>query len=308
MNVSSRPLLNDDDFWQVRDLLDETYPIAPTGFNWEVRRWDGWRFHNADLAWNPEWETKTRLWKTNEGRLVGAAFQEGKGDAQLQLHPDFRHIEEEMIVWAEDNLGKPTDDGQRQLSIYVLEYDSPRRLLLEKRGYEKQASGGVVRRLRFGSTQYSKPSLSVLPEGYVQRTTDPTDPSDCQLIADLLNAAFGRDFHTADEYRNFTAKAPCFRADLDLVAVASDGSFAAYAGIPYNETHSYGIFEPVCTHPDHQRLGLARTLMLEGLHRLQGLGASDVYVGTGDQVAANKLYDDLGFTEAYKEYEWRKVI
>ena len=56
------------------------------------------------------------------------------------------------------------------------------------------------------------------------------------------------------------------------------------------------------------RKGLARALMLEGLHRLQEIGASDVYVGTGDQIAANQLYDAVGFTEAYKEHKWRKVI
>lgn len=304
-NVTSRPFLNDDDFWRVRDLLNETYPHTPTGFNWEVRRWDGWRFHNADLAWNSDWEKQVRLWETDDKKVVGAVFPEGKSDAQLQLHPDFRHIEEEMLVWAEANLGKRNDGGRRQLSIYVFEYDAPRRLLLEKRGYEKQTSGGVMRRLRFGPKQFPTVSLA---NGYTLRTTDPADPTDCRQIADLLNVAFGRDFHTAAEYHNFTTKAPCFRADLDLVAVAPDGLFAAYVGVPYNETHNYGIFEPVCTHPDHLRKGLARTLMLEGLHRLQEMGASDVYVGTGDQVAANKLYDALGFTEAYKEHEWRKVL
>lgn len=304
-SATSRSFLNDDDFWRVRDLLNETYPHTPTGFNWEVRRWDGWRFYNADLAWNPDWEKQVRLWETDDGKLVGAVHSEGKGNAHLQLHPDFRHIEDDMIAWAEDNLGKRNDDGRRQLSIYVFEYDSPRRLLLEKRGYEKQTAGGVIRRLLFGEKQFPKVDIA---DGYTLRTTDPDNPADCQQIADLLNVAFGRDFHNAAEYHNFTVKAPSFRTDLDLVAVAPDSSFAAYAGVPYNETHNYGIFEPVCTHPDHLRKGLARALMLEGLHRLKEIGASDVYVGTGDQVAANKLYDALGFTEAYKEHEWRKVI
>ncbi len=123
-------------------------------------------------------------------------------------------------------------------------------------------------------------------------------------MADLLNAAFKRDFHNAAEYRVFTHYAPCFRDDLDLVAVAPDGSLAAYVGGPYCGENSYGIFEPVCTHPDHLRRGLARWLMIEALHRFKKIGASDVYVGTGDQKAANQLYDSLGFTEVYKGYEW----
>jgi N-acetylglutamate synthase-like GNAT family acetyltransferase len=80
--------------------------------------------------------------------------------------------------------------------------------------------------------------------------------------------------------------------------VAPDGGFAAYIGIPYDEPNRYGIFEPVCTHPDHQRKGLARALMAEGLLRLRALGAVDVTVDTGDMAAANAFYTAMGFTEA----------
>ena len=301
-----RPFRSDEDFWGVRNLLIETYPITPTGFNWEVRRWDGWRFYAADPTWDSNWEKVVRLWETEDRKLVGAVHPEGTGDAHLELHPDYRHIEEDMIAWAEEHLSRSTDDGQRrQLSIFVFDYDLPRRGILEKRGYEKTPSGGVTRRLRFGNEPYPQP---IIADGYILRTTRPQDDSDCQGIADILNAAFNRDFHIAGEFRSLAIHAPCFRQDLDLVAVAPDGSFAAYVGAPYNEANQYGVFEPVCTHPDHQRKGLARTLMLEALHRLKALGATDVYVGTGDQVAANRLYDSIGFTEAHKGCDWRKVF
>ncbi len=48
--------------------------------------------------------------------------------------------------------------------------------------------------------------------------------------------------------------------------------------------------------------------MLDGLQRLKALGAVDVFVDTGDQVAANKLYEAVGFTEAYKGFIWRKLL
>ena len=92
------------------------------------------------------------------------------------------------------------------------------------------------------------------------RATRPEELADCQQIADLLNAAFNRTFHNPWEYQNFARRAPSFRNELDLVAVAPDGTFAAYVGIPYDEANRLGIFEPVCTHPDHLRRGLARAL------------------------------------------------
>jgi hypothetical protein len=48
--------------------------------------------------------------------------------------------------------------------------------------------------------------------------------------------------------------------------------------------------------------------MTEALHRLAAIGATDVYVGTGQAVAPNRLYEGMGFTEAYWADAWRKVI
>jgi mycothiol synthase len=303
--IIARPFQREEDFWKVRNLLIETYPITPTDWNWEIRRWDGQRFHDAD----PSVANMTRkgpihLWETREGRLVGAAHHEGGlGYAFLELHPDYRHLEAEMIAWAEDHLAKTSDSGQRELAFFVYDYDSPRRSLLLDRGYEQRWSG-VARRMRL-NTRRPIPTPEIA-DGYTMRTTEPT-PGDAQCIADLLNAAFNRTFHHAGELTNFYAQSPSFRHDLDFVAVAPDGSFAAYAGLTLEDVNNYAVFEPVCTHPDHRRKGLARALMLAGLHRLRALGVADVYVGTGDQVAANKLYDGIGFTEAYKGYGWKKV-
>jgi mycothiol synthase len=265
--VISRPFRDDGDFRRIRRLLIETYPITPTGFNWEIRRWDGYRFYNSNPGLDPRLRELVRLWETESGELVGAVHPEGTGDAHLELHPDFRHIEEQMIDWACDNLASPVSDGHgRKLRMFIPEYESLRCRLLTDLGFEKTTSGEMQRRLRFGNKTIPPSSM---PSGYALHAVDPDDYDDCRRIAGLLNAAFNRDFHTADEFRTFAANAPCFHRDMDLVAVASDGTSAAYVGISYIEENRYGVFEPVCTHPDHVRKGLARLMMLEGLHRLK---------------------------------------
>lgn len=295
----------DDDFRRVRRLLVETHAITPVGFNWEVRRWDGWRFYSSNPEWDPKRERTIRLWETEKGRLVGVVHPEGSGDAHIQIDPDYRFIEEEIIVWAEQNLAVPSENNRRRLCICVYEYDSQRSDLLEKRGYVRTGNVEVTRRLCFNNSPIPK---SKLAEGYTLRPTRPNDTSDCQRIADLLNAAFNRNFHVADEFRSFAKHASCFRNDSDLVAVAPDGTFAAYVGTPYDDFNTCGIFEPVCTHPDHQRKGLARSLMLEALQRLKDIGASEVLVGTGEKMAANLLYESVGFTGVYRATQWSKVI
>ena len=305
-HVTARPYRDDQDFWRVRNLLIETYPITPPDFNWEVRRWDGSRFHSKEAVWEPYWDGRVGLWETAGGRLVGAVHPDGEGVACLEIHPDYRHIEEEMIAWAESHLAKATEDGsQRQLGMFVYEYDSWRRRMLEQRGFEKTTEWGVIRRLRFGNKVLPPVQM---PEGYSLRTAHGDDPDEHQRFADLLNAAFNRTFHNAQEIATFRATAPSYRAELDLFAEAADGSLAANVGVIYVEEVRAGLYEPVCTHPDHRRKGLARILMLEGMHRLKALGAAEVTVGTGDMVPANRLYESVGFPEVYKGYHWRKAF
>jgi mycothiol synthase len=301
--ITSRPMQTNEDFWRMRTLLIDTVPITPIGFNWDMRRLDGKRFYSSDLEADRLLGRPVQLWEAADGELVGYVLSEGAGDAHLQVHPDYRYLEEEMITWAEAYLSAPDEDGRSGLEMVVQEYDAHRQRLLAGRGFEKMPYGGMSRYLRLGKGEIPEPAIA---EGYTLRTTHPTDLADCQRIADLLNAAFNRDFHNAEEYQNFARCAPSFRQDLDLVMVAPDGSFAAYVGIPYDEANRRGIFEPVCTHPAHQRKGLARALMLEGLHRLKAIGAVDATVDTGDMVPANALYSAMGFTEAYRAYVWRK--
>lgn len=304
-SVISRPYRDDGDFRRVRRLLIDTYDITPVGFNWEVRRWDGFRFHNADPRPNRRWMDTIRLWETEHGKLVGAVHQEGTGDAHLEVHPDFRYIEKSMLDWAGTNLASSIEDSSaRKLRVFAAEYDALRSELLEALGYEKTTTYEVQRRLSLEDITIPEPSLT---PGYILRDINPDDQDDCRRIAGLLNTAFNRDIHTAEEVMVFFSHAQCFRRGLDVVAETPDGSLAAYVGVACVEENQYGVFEPVCTHPDHVRKGLARSLMLEGLNRLRAHGATSDIVGTGDQEAANRLYDSIGFTEAYRKYMWQIV-
>ena len=303
--IISRPVQRED-YERIRRLLLETLAIAPIGFNWDIRRWEGKCWYDKEVTGNPDWHKNSQLWETTAGQLIGLAHPDGWGFPYLEVHPDYRHLEAEMIAWAEAHLTEPkTDNKGRQLQFFVYEYDVHRQQLLAERGYRKMSYGGVIRHMRFGEQPLARPRLV---EGYTLRTTNPEDNQDAQQIADLLNASFNRDFHNALEYQQSTRHATCFHPELDLVAVAPDGRFAAYVGIPYDAFNKRGIFEPVCTHPNHRQKGLAKTLMQEGVHRLKAWGATAVVVETGDMIPANLLYPSMGFTEMYKGYYWLREM
>jgi mycothiol synthase len=304
--LTSRPFRDEGDFWRIRKLAIETYPITGPGWNWDMRRWDGSLFYHQNPVLDPKWERTIRLWETTDGLLAGAANGESDGWFNLQLHPDFRDYEEEMISWAEANLASRNDEESGGwIASEVYEYDAPRLRILEKRGYQKLPSTWVFRRMRFGNR--ALPPVTIA-DGYHLRAIRAEDMQDCQRLADLLNASFGRTFHNAMEFHQFARLAPSYREDLHLVAEAPDGVFGAHVGVIYDETNRRGLYEPVCTHPDHRRKKLARSLMFAGLHRLKDLGACEVTVETGGEPAANALYDSIGFSEVYRAYVWRKML
>jgi mycothiol synthase len=300
--VVARPYRNDQDWWLVRELLVETFGAVRPGFNWEIRRWDGWRFHREEPARDKILATQVGLWEDESGHLLGAVHPEGPGEAYLEVRPEFRSIEPEMVAWAEAYLS--VDDGweARHVDLWIDDDDEARRSMLTSCGYRMLDAGGWLRWLRFAETPPAEPDVAA---PYVLRPTQPTE-SDYAGLANLLNRAFGRSIHTAREYRTFAENSPSFDHELNLVAVDPEGTLAAHAGITYDAANRYGIVEPVCTDPDHRRHGLAQALIVEGLRRLRGLGAEVASVETGDGAAANALYESCGFKEAHHSHAWRR--
>lgn len=308
-HITSRLFSGDADFWRIRQLSLDTYPITGPGFNWDFRRHDGSRFYNpTPEVIRDDWFTFIRLWETETGDLAGVAHWHGPGDFYLEIHPAYRNqIEADMVAWSIDHLaGVDPETHRRQIMTEVYEYDAPRKRILERLGFEKLPDGGVHRKMRLLGQPL--PPRRPVEEGYTLRAIDAADWADCQRVADLLNASFHRDFHNAAEFYQFAHHAPGYRGDLHLVYSAPDGSFAAHAALCYDDQNCRGLYEPVCTHPAHVRKGLAQALMIELLYRAVDLGAREITVETGDMIPANALYDSLGFTEVYKSFTWRKLL
>jgi len=105
-------------------------------------------------------------------------------------------------------------------------------------------------------------------------------------------------------YRNIQT-APLYRRDLDLVAVAPDGAVAAFCTIWFDDVTRSAYFEPVATVPDHQRRGLGKALLTEGLRRLNRMGAVLAFVG-GHSAAANGLYQSIMGSDHDLYESWMK--
>jgi predicted N-acetyltransferase YhbS len=145
-----------------------------------------------------------------------------------------------------------------------------------------------------------------LPDGYSLRTVQ---PEDFASRAAAHRSAFQPSRFRDDVYE-FVRATPPYRADLDCVAVAPDGSVAAYTLAWLDEENQLGQFEPVGTHADHQRRGLGRAVNLFALHRLREQGATLGLVecrGDAAYPVPAKLYESVGFREVSRQLAYRRL-
>lgn len=145
-----------------------------------------------------------------------------------------------------------------------------------------------------------------LPAGYAIRSL--SGPEDIPARVDVHRAAFAPSKMTVEKYEMLVTL-DHYAYDRDLVVVAPDGTFAAFTMCWLDPIAAIGEFEPVGTHPAHQRLGLGRAVNTAGLRRLQEAGARDAMVfSERSNVASEGLYRSVGFREIAIHREYTRPI
>ena len=151
-----------------------------------------------------------------------------------------------MLAVAEEKLSVPTADGKRFLGAWAMEDDVMRRQILTEHGYTRE--GWIETQHHCDLT---KPIADVLtPAGFTIRPLG----DGLELLERCYASGLG--FHEGDIkvavenrddvtwYRNIQT-APLYRRDLDLVAIAPDGSIASFCTIWFDDVTRSAYFEPV---------------------------------------------------------------
>jgi len=142
-----------------------------------------------------------------------------------------------------------------------------------------------------------------LPDGFIVRSARMTD-------ADQLAAARNHSFHedwTGDRYRSAVMAKPGYDPDREIVAESPDGRIAAFAVYWVDDRNKIGHFEPVGTHREFHRRGLASAVMSHAMARMKARGLATATVNhNAENLAALKLYESLGFEKQYETYGFRR--
>jgi ribosomal protein S18 acetylase RimI-like enzyme len=146
-----------------------------------------------------------------------------------------------------------------------------------------------LRRAEDGPT----PTPAPLPDGY--RIRGLTGPDEFGARVALHRAAFPSSALSVAKYERLLT-CPHYRLEDDLVAESPDGTLAAYALGWWDPDGAVAEFEPVGTHPDHQRRCLSRALLTASLARFLERGARTIQVyADASEEAAEGLYASAGF-------------
>jgi ribosomal protein S18 acetylase RimI-like enzyme len=130
--------------------------------------------------------------------------------------------------------------------------------------------------------------------------------AEVEAYVELQQAVFGSKNMTT-EWRARTLKHPAYKRDLDIIVAAPDGRLAAFCICWFDEKSGNGHVEPLGCHEDFRAHALGRVALSEGLHRLQELGAKDIFVETDSyRNTAFRLYESFDFQVIKNALVYRK--
>ncbi len=241
----------------------------------------------------------TRLWFDDGGRVVGFAFV----DAYHNLHLEFDQqaacsdLELEIVRWGETCIRRVMQETGEALTLGAScrADDAERIALLAQHGFIRQA----VRSLHMIRPLDKSIATPQLPLGFSLRHV--AGEHEVEALVALHRAAFGTAMMTVEE-RLAMMRGPDYDPKLDLLISAPDGRFAATCmGAIYQEENAHtgwkeGYTDPIATHPDFQRRGLAKALLLTGLHKLRQRGMDIAALGTSSEnIAMQRAAQAVGF-------------
>jgi len=309
MSFSFYSYRNEDDFWRIRNFLREVFLLNDRlEYSWHVARMDYWRWHFImNCHFCESIEKVTSIWEDQHGKIVAVMNPIGMGEIRLHILPEKSSpmLVNEMLAHAEEQLFEETQPGRKIVYTPVFTEDAQRQQILSQRGYKK-LQGKSYHWHRDIDTPIPDVKIS---DGYTIRSMGSMDEHATRSWASwkAFHADEGDENYDGDWswYQNIQS-APLYRRDLDIVAVSPQGDIASFCTIFYDDSTRSAVCVLVGTAAEHQRRGLGKSVILEGMRRLKKMGCTRVFASAFD-VPAGALYGSVMQTSRIAE-TWLKEL
>ena len=301
----------DEDFDIVRSFLIETYNLTHTFQNWIPSMFENRKFGPGGSEYTDEDDEQVRLWEEfedqeepTESKIVAVTICKPSGYGYIQIHPNYRLLEKELVLYMEEQRKSQgsKDASGIEMKLVLAESDNVRRGVLEELGYENLGveEHNRIRPIDLAITEYT------LPEGYEIRHVDIME--EFHNYRALQASVFRHMANMTKNQARLYSSAEFYNPELDLVAVDPDGNFAAFCTVRIDPVSKMAELEPVGTHPNYRKLGLAKAIICEALCRAKKYQPSVmVILGAAPTEGATRLYDSIGFSRE-DVHLWRKKL
>ena len=271
----------------VRARGDTGAIFHPGGLQWWLRRVGRAGFEVAVLA--------------DDDAAVGLALRD-ETDVVLQAEAPHAEDRRELLAWVESRV---RGSAEREIFVSVADGDDGLRRTVLSRGYAPSERYGY----ELVYDLVADPGAPELPAGFEMISLTPalTD----RYVA-LHRAAWSRpnapSTYDRRQHDSVTAM-PDFRYDLVPIVAAPGGALAAYCMSWWDSRSASVEIEPLGTHPDFRRKGLARAIVREVLRRSWALRATHVLVwGVSGNPEAKSLYESAGLSSRRVLRDYRLAL
>lgn len=264
-----------------------------------------------------------RLWEDAEGNLIGIggmrileSAEEIDGSFWFRVHPNACNSElgRQIIAWGEQRMREVDRKPGVCVRLRAGSRDdlSDRITLLESCGFKSERFLLDMEMSLFAT--FPQPQF---PEGFTLRNSQGEQDSEAWI--EMRNQSFidHWNYHvwTVERYRHFLTD-PHYKPDLDLIAVAPDGTLAAFCLCHINPEQNQqigrkdGWINLLGTRRGFRRIGLGRAMLLAGLHQLKAAGMATAKLGVDadNPNGALQLYESVGFHKVHTNISYFKQI
>jgi len=287
---------SDTEFKEMCQFLVDSYARAGKLHNWPFAELENWHYATWDEP-PAYFMDRVHLWRNKSGELIGfCTFYHEM--TYLQIHPEYRFVEARMLDWAEHHWG----EKRARIETQAYQYDTERKKLLMQRGYEDLGAD-----TNFHVYDLSRPYPFLdLPPGFHIETLAENGNYDERIATERL--VFDSDYLDQNWFQG-KSSAPSYAFDWDLSVISPAGQHVAFALAWLDVQNKAAQIDPVGTHPDYRRRGLAKALLSACFQRLHAAGILCAYIGSAPEPnISNRLYDSLQPVKRYQANRWVKQL
>jgi hypothetical protein len=281
--------LNDHKLDEIVSFFRVANPFAQHNWGWDTGRFVDWRWGSNTLreAQKSGWFSQhCHVFRDGPDIVAVCVAEYGQDDVCIITRTEEREVVRHVLDWLIEQhrqrgvgLGFEVNDA----AVWLAELFASAGL------YEQRVTGH--------EWEYDLNLAAVsplVPADFVVESLTDEPAEDYPGIAECIKAAFDTT-HDVEAALISLQSNPMFRPELSLVARSPEGRIAAYCRGTVDPVNGVCGIDPVCCHPDYQRMGLSKAVVQSCFLAQLSLGGRYCYIGSAPEPAPGTyLYRSLG--------------